>query len=575
MTSADLTGWLLTYALHSTVLLLATWMVSRRMQSHRVREALWKTALFGGFFTATAQTIIPQAPLAGRMVVTAAATVTPKLPAEGAPESALAASTDPDNSTVSRTVSAAGASLPASETLVSLLWAGGAGLLCLVYITRRIRFARRIANRTPVLQGPAFEMLDQLQADADITRTIRLTASAHLPSPVALGRSEIAVPSAALVDLDAGQQRSMLAHELAHLERNDPRWLTAACLAECIGFFQPLNRLARRRMQESAEYLCDEWAVRSTGSGVLLAKCLAKVAEWLDAAPRSIPLAGMAEDRSHLVDRVKRLLDGKPFPTAPGRRTLMIASLAALVVTVLAFPAVSLAGRQTGSESEKAGLESQTKSLERQERMERAKLDKFTRGDASGRQPADTGRAIVLALIGVLKDPSIEVRRAAVRSIAKFDDRIAIPALREALKDADAEVRVGAIEGLGELEDAGSADAIAALIKDSNKEVRAEAIDALTNLELSSAPAGLLDALKDPDADVRHRAAHAVGHFQDERAVATLRTMFDDTNADVREAAVEALGEIRNEAAIQALMLALKARDPKVRLAAADALGKR
>jgi len=125
--------------------------------------------------------------------------------------------------------------------------------------------------------------------------------------------------------------------------------VTAACLAERIAFFQPLNRLARRRMQESAEYLCDEWAVRRTGSGVFLAKCLAKVAEWMDASPRAVPVAGMAEERSHLVARVRRLLDATPFPAAPGRRLLAAASVSTVLIALLAVPGVSLARHQSNS----------------------------------------------------------------------------------------------------------------------------------------------------------------------------------------------------------------------------------
>ena len=426
-------------------------------------------------------------------------------------------------------------------------------------------------------------MLAELCHAAGITRPIRLSASTALPSPVALGSSEIAVPEAALSDLDPGQQRSMLAHELAHLDRRDPTWLTAACIAEQLAFIQPLNRLARRRMQESAEYLCDEWAVGRTGSGVVLAKCLAKVAEWLETSPRSLPVSGMAEDKSHLVARVRRLLDRAPFPNAPGRRTLVAASFAVLVITVLAFPGVSLARRQAPPSPRRAPVVAPS--------LHEAPMSRppSSHGPVVAPMPprsfrldlkhsvgqlADTGR-IVAALLSVLKDPDVEVRRAAVRSLANFEDPATVAAFREALHDSDAEIRSAAVEALGNLHDAASADAIAALIKDPNKDVRANAIEALTDLELTVAPAGLLDALRDSDADVRQHAAEAVGHFEDARAVPQLRIMLDDPNGDVRESAVEALGEIRNQEAIDALIVALKAQDPKVRQAAADALGKR
>ncbi|HEU5219873.1 MAG TPA: M56 family metallopeptidase [Gemmatimonadales bacterium] len=598
MTTPDLSGWLLTYLLHSTLLLTGAWLLAPRFRSHRVRETLWKTALFGGFVTATGQSLLQVSPLAGRMTVPTRAIAVRQQPIPGVETTTrTTAKTDADvaddaDRSASQDVSASSAAfsglstsslLLSQEQMLVLLWAIGAALLLGVYLIRRVRFARRIATRRNVTGDPVSVMLAELCHSAGIARRIRLSASTALPSPVALGSSEIAVPEAALSDLDPGQQRSMLAHELAHLDRRDPSWLTAACIAEQLAFIQPLNRLARRKIQESAEYLCDEWAVRRTGSGVLLAKCLAKVAEWLETSPASLPVSGMAESKSHLVSRVRRLLDGAPFPTAPGRRTLVLASFAVLAVTVLALPGVSLARRQAPASPRGAPVTAPSArgapitrpplgrgpALAIPTRAWRVDRKEWSRG-----QFADTGR-IVAALMSVLKDPDVEVRRAAIRSLTNFEDPAAIPALREALRDSDAEIRSAAVEALGNMHDAASADAIAALIKDLNKEVRANAIEALTELELTAAPAGLLDALRDTDADVRQRAAEAVGHFEDARAVPQLRIMLDDVNGDVREAAVEALGEIRNQEAIDALIVALKAKDAKVRQAAADALGKR
>jgi beta-lactamase regulating signal transducer with metallopeptidase domain len=617
MSSLDPSGWLLTYLVHSTLLLSAAWLLTPRLKSHRVRETLWKTALFGGFLTATGQSLFQVSPLAGRMTVPTPTAVSQEQPGAKLGQQRTVKSTefvDNTDNTESSASSASSASAFASlspERLLVFSWGIGAAFLLGVYLIRRIRFSRRIAARRNVTEPPLAPMLEELRAAAGFDRAVRLTATPTLPSPVALGASEIAVPEAALTDLDPGQQRSMLAHELAHLDRRDPAWLTAACVAEQIAFFQPLNRLARRRIQESAEYLCDEWAVRRTGSGVLLAKCLAKVAEWLETSPRSVPVAGMAEDRSHLVARVRRLLEGTPFPVAPGRRTLVIASFAIITLTLIALPGVSLARHQQPATDLTLSAESKLGSgpalgsgpvlrtdsprgrvpagiAPRSEPgpVEPPAIANPPAGSPTGdsadhgaqdvpvQESVDTGR-IVQALIGALKDTNVEVRRAAVRSIGNFEDRSAIPALREALRDSDAEVRAHAVEALGDMHDAASADAIAALIKDPNRDVRSHAIEALTDLELDAAPTALLDALRDSDPEVRHQAVHAVGHFQDARAVPMLRTLLDDPNGDVREGAVEALGEIRNEAAIQALIVALKAKDPKVRQAAADALGKR
>jgi HEAT repeat protein/beta-lactamase regulating signal transducer with metallopeptidase domain len=620
-----LVGWLLTYALHSTILLGAAWLLAGLAKSHPVREVIWKTALFGGFITATGQTVLALNPLAGRVTLSAA-------PEPSAPPKPIAAFEDASGALAARPEmeaaagndpavgAAAAAPRIAGRTAFVLGWAVMAVALVGVYGLQRKLFARRIAGRRPVMTHPLAEMLEILSAEAGIVRPIRLTASPALASPVALGSSEIAIPEAALTDLDPDQQRGMLAHELAHLERHDPAWLTAACLAERIAFFQPLNRLARRRMQESAEYLCDEWAVRRTGSGVFLAKCLAKVAEWMDASPRAVPVAGMAEERSHLVARVRRLLDATPFPSAPGRRMLASASVVAVLIAVVAVPGVSLARHQTDP-----GLTAVPDQSEENK-------------DTDPTSPSqDSTRAVIRALLEAVRDPDLEVRRAAIRSLGRYEDPSTAPAFREALRDPDPEIRTIAIEALAEFKDRSSVGAIAAALRDENVEVRraaadalddlpaasarteliaalrdpdgdvresvisalarlkdpaatdaliaamkdpkpdvrARAIEALHELELPTPPPALLDALRDPSPAVRHQAAHAVGHYQDARAVPTLRAMIEDPNAEVREAAVEALSEIRTEAAIEALMGALKSKDPKVRRAAADALGQR
>ena len=107
-----------------------------------------------------------------------------------------------------------------------------------------------------------------LRQSVGIRRQVALTVCDRLSSPIAVGYSEISVPSVALRDLEPDQRRSMLAHELAHLLRGDPGWLAIGALLERVFFFQPLNRLARRAIQADAELLCDAWAAARAGSGV-------------------------------------------------------------------------------------------------------------------------------------------------------------------------------------------------------------------------------------------------------------------------------------------------------------------
>ena len=74
-------GWLLTYLVHSTVILGAVWLTtSRRVVSDTVRDILWKSALVGGIVTATIQTADTREPLGGQLRL-APRTGAPQVPA--------------------------------------------------------------------------------------------------------------------------------------------------------------------------------------------------------------------------------------------------------------------------------------------------------------------------------------------------------------------------------------------------------------------------------------------------------------------------------------------------------------
>jgi beta-lactamase regulating signal transducer with metallopeptidase domain len=112
---------------------------------------------------------------------------------------------------------------------------------------------------------------------------VELTWSAHLDSPIAASRREICVPGAVLNQLTPDRQRSVLAHELAHIRRRDPEWLLVLLILQRVFFFQPLLRAASRRLHETAEFLCDQVAAEWTGNRISLARCLAEIGGWLHA----------------------------------------------------------------------------------------------------------------------------------------------------------------------------------------------------------------------------------------------------------------------------------------------------
>jgi beta-lactamase regulating signal transducer with metallopeptidase domain len=339
------TAWLLTYALHSTLLLSLAWLASRRLSRRaRLEEAVWRFALLAGLATATIQLAAGWEPMAGRWTLEAPAR-TASLTSVEAPRVQHAAPL------VERTIAPVRSSRPdlpipqaAPVRQIDLrmavlgLWACGALLLAMHWGWSYLRLRRRLRARPEVIGGGMFSILGRLAEEQGLAPLVRLTCSSRVSVPVALGmsRPEICVPPRALSHLEPEQQEGMLAHELAHLVRRDPFWLAFSRLLTGVLFFQPLNRVASRRLRELSERLCDEWAVERTGRPLSLARCLAEVAGWSVGPLRELPVPSMADRPSSLAGRIRHLLDDARSPERRVKPLWLATSMLAVLVGVAA-----------------------------------------------------------------------------------------------------------------------------------------------------------------------------------------------------------------------------------------------
>ena len=578
--SSTALAWLLTYAIHSTVLLSLAWLLVRvRPWSPAVSEILWKSAMLGGILTASVQL---------RLDVRPAGTVMLQRPAITAPAAARAPIDEPNLSAPARATvmastpqSSAEQSGPAismtRSSVAVLAWGLVALILGLSYIARRLILVGRLGDRQPVADGRLREMLIELARGAGLRRTPRLTSTSRISSPIALGVGEICVPDTALTDLDLEQQRSLLAHELAHLARRDPVWLGLTSLIERVFWIQPLNRVASRQIATAAEFQCDDWAVRRTGSGVPLARCLAQVAEWIQASPLGVPVAGMAEERSLLVSRVARLLEGVT-PTTRSRRGIAVGAIAVLVATIVVAPGVS---GKSGSQliAGEAETDSQQEDISAPDDTGPSPSPSQSTGpvsvisrESSVRRDANADTGVVNALIARLEDENTEVRAAAAHSLGRLKDSRAVPGLLGALKDSQPKVRASAAEALAEFDDSRVVPALAGLLNDPSTEVKQSALDALSHFEDNLPSAAIIRMLGDPDVEIRHKAAHLAGKLRDWSATGALAKLVADPSADVRQAAIEAIGELKNPAAAAAVLPALSDPDADVRQQAMNSM---
>jgi HEAT repeat protein/beta-lactamase regulating signal transducer with metallopeptidase domain len=328
-------SWLLTYAIHSTILLAVAAVASWRFaDQHAWLDRIWKTAMIAPLVTASLNLEPIALPLGGRWAMPGVTTVTGSrvgtptpAPERATPVAPAITAERVQPSPVIDRPAASDRTVPVTADRFTVWqsmmrsWPSIAGATWLIiaivsvvrYGGRLRRVYQALGSGAPVTAGDLLDALDRLRRSRNHRRAIRLTTSAMCPVPLALAGRQIVLPERFLRQLDPEQQRAALAHEIAHVARRDPEWRIATEIVERVLFFQPLNRLARARLCDSAEFLCDEWAVQQTESPLALARCLSVIASWWAPADElPVGVSAMARSDSAMIRRVTRILNEPP-----------------------------------------------------------------------------------------------------------------------------------------------------------------------------------------------------------------------------------------------------------------------
>ena len=360
-----LSTWLLTYVLHSTVVVGAVWVLVRtgRVRRPTTQDLLWKVALVAALATASVAVLGP-ARLGSRALtvdVRSAARdggvawesalppgqdvqrvrIRAVEPSPACREALAGVPTAPSRGLAAvRRACGARSGIGWRGLLVAVWLLGAGGLLLRALVVRReVRGALRGAYPAP----------DDIRAAARRLsppgrRPVEVVVSPSMDAPCVVG-GRVVLPVRCALDLTPDQIQAVVAHEVAHLLRRDPAWISVGDLVCRALWMQPLNRLALRGLRESAELVCDDWAVDRTRRPMELASSIARVAEWIHPgrrmpAPALAHLAQLARGPGRVLStRVRRVLTpGASRRAAPRLHRLLLATL--VVAPTFALPAV-------------------------------------------------------------------------------------------------------------------------------------------------------------------------------------------------------------------------------------------
>ena len=197
-----------------------------------------------------------------------------------------------------------------SQSLDILPWLVEAWLLGVAFFSLRftggfllLERERRKQSTTP--SARVLAMCDRLQRRLGLDRTIRYCECKWLQAPAVIGwfRPIVMLPVMALTGLGEEQLQSVIAHELAHIQRLDPFVNVFQIAVETLFFYHPAVWWLNKRIRAEREHCCDDVAVSLCGNPVEYARALTLMEEW-----RSAPALAMAANRGRLSERIFRLL---------------------------------------------------------------------------------------------------------------------------------------------------------------------------------------------------------------------------------------------------------------------------
>jgi beta-lactamase regulating signal transducer with metallopeptidase domain len=218
---------------------------------------------------------------------------------------------------------------------------------------------RRKQSTAPSIRVLA--MCQSLQRRLRLDRTIRYCECLWLQAPAVIGwfRPIVLLPVTALTGLSEEQLQSVIAHELAHIQRLDPFVNLFQIAVETLLFYHPAVWWLNKRIRAEREHCCDDIAVSLCGNPVEYARALTLMEEW-----RSAPVLAMAANRGPLSERIFRVLGRKPIGTGTrgigltgGLLCLTAALVAGNALLRVAYPKpTALAGESSPAQSSLAQI---------------------------------------------------------------------------------------------------------------------------------------------------------------------------------------------------------------------------
>ena len=227
---------------------------------------------------------------------------------------------------------------------IVLVWLTGVLLLSVRLLFGWLR-AHSIAKKNATEAAPEWQRSARRLAQAlKLRRAVQLLESAAVEVPTVIGwlRPVVLLPATSLTGLSTEQMEMILAHELAHIRRNDFFVNLMQAVVETLLFYHPAVWWISNRIRVEREHCCDDVAVAVSGKPLVYARALTRLEELrIEDAQAFVSANG-----GSLIGRIRRLAGARAeSPNAPSRFVAGAALLTVLLALIIA-PSLPIRGQQ-------------------------------------------------------------------------------------------------------------------------------------------------------------------------------------------------------------------------------------
>ncbi|MBN7813951.1 M56 family metallopeptidase [Algoriphagus pacificus] len=194
-----------------------------------------------------------------------------------------------------------------------------------------IRLLRKSSNLN--LNPDLNHMMEEVGSRLGLRKKVQLRITEFGQSPITFGflKPIVLIPAGLIFQLSPSQLEAIIAHELAHVKRNDYLANLIQSSLEVVFFYHPCFWWMSQTVKELRENASDDLAVSAGVSAKELAYGLAEVLNFAKQNPPELALAA-GKKRNPTLQRIKRIL-GYPAQTYPQNPIISIPMLITLILS--------------------------------------------------------------------------------------------------------------------------------------------------------------------------------------------------------------------------------------------------